>query len=898
MEHTSRPLPDLAASDDMARAMVDAAPDALVMVGEDGIIELVNHQSEVLFGYDRGELLGRPVEVLLPEKAAAVHRAHRTRYRVSPEVRAMGSGMDLWARRADGTALPVEISLSPLIVGGRLRVIAAVRDVSARKASEAAAWQLRRGIDSIADGVYMVDPETMRFVYVNHGATVQCGFNADELLDGMTPLHFAADFTAAELKALLAPILDGSTTQLRFETVLRPKSGIDFPVEAVIEYPELDKDQQRVLVIVVRDISERVAAQEQARLIEHSIDSVSDAVFMCDEETLAFIHVNQGAVDMHGYSREELLAGMSPADLAPALSPDEIHAVLGRLALAPEQSARLRTEGHRKDGSTVPVEVQIDWPAAGREGGTRPIMALVRDIGDQVASEAAVRASEARFRAAFDEGPVPMTIVEARPPDQRVMIDVNQALADLFGYTREELIGRPASDLIHPDNVLPDASVASAVAAGRDVEYERLIRGTRSDGAEIWLQRHASALDPDGDQDKLIIHVVDVTAEIEASLARSRQEALTGALSTVRLNMLQGASRTDGLTLICKAAIELLNGAGAVILTPTGNSDELAIEASAGVPASVRARMQFRSSVGAVAEVFDSAEPRHINAARHSAIPDGNRQVLQDQHVGPILLAPLPVGDKVVGVLAVTRLIDAEPFTASDLDPIRQFAAGAVNAIELAQVRAYGATLELVEDRERIARDMHDNVIGRLFATGMSLHAATTGANDPDLEQRLATAVNEIDGAIKEIRTTIYGIRSRTDWGKGVRGDVLALAAEQHKALGFEPKVDFEGALDELPSPIVDGVLATIREALTNSAKYAMASNVALHLTCTTTSLAVRVEDDGVGFTPSSDYSISGNLGGNGLTNMTARARALGGQATIASQPGHGTVVTWTVPLQ
>ena len=111
----SQPLSDVDASDAMlAWAMVEASPDALVMVDEQGVIELVNRQTEVLFGCDRGDLLGHPVETLLPGRFAQIHAAHRTRYRVAPEVRSMGSDLDLLARRADGTEFPVEISLSPL----------------------------------------------------------------------------------------------------------------------------------------------------------------------------------------------------------------------------------------------------------------------------------------------------------------------------------------------------------------------------------------------------------------------------------------------------------------------------------------------------------------------------------------------------------------------------------------------------------------------------------------------------------------------------------------------------------------------------------------------------------------------------------------------------------------
>ncbi len=124
------------ASGQLAWAMLEASPDALVMVDDEGLIQLVNRQTELMFGYDRSELLGRPVEALLPARLKSLHESHRSRFGEAPEVRSMGSGMQLSARRSDDTEFPVEISLSPLPTSSGMRTLAAVRDITERVVAE------------------------------------------------------------------------------------------------------------------------------------------------------------------------------------------------------------------------------------------------------------------------------------------------------------------------------------------------------------------------------------------------------------------------------------------------------------------------------------------------------------------------------------------------------------------------------------------------------------------------------------------------------------------------------------------------------------------------------------------------------------------------------------------
>ena len=258
------------------RAMVDASPDGMLLTDELGTIVFVNSEMERLFGYGRCDLVGRSVEVLLPDRHRAVHAAHRTRYRAAPVMRAMGGGLDLSARRRDGTEFPVEISLSPIRTGGGLRVLATVRDITDRLMAEAHAHAVLHTIDAAHDGVFMFHPDSLVFDYVNQGAVNQLGYRSDELLT-MTPLHIKPEFTEHAFRELLGPLIADEVDSHTFTTVHRRKDGTDVPVEIILDYPPEPPDgQPRLLVALVRDITRRLRAEQVASAQQVRVELLQD----------------------------------------------------------------------------------------------------------------------------------------------------------------------------------------------------------------------------------------------------------------------------------------------------------------------------------------------------------------------------------------------------------------------------------------------------------------------------------------------------------------------------------------------------------------------------------------------------------------------------------------------
>ncbi len=241
--------------------LLESSPDAVAIINADGAITVVNRHAEKMFGYARGELLGQPVEVLVPSRLRDRHVGHRSGYVSSPAPRPMGSGLELLGRRKDGSEFPVEISLSPLPAGEDTFFFAAIRDVTSRVAAEAESFAIRGSIDAAHDALFMIDPETLKFSYANQGAVNQLGFDRDELLT-MSAADVAPEYSPDDIRTLLAPLFTGDDNHpeksISVTTVYRRKCGTDIPVDIVFNYPEAPRsDIDRHVVALARDISDR-----------------------------------------------------------------------------------------------------------------------------------------------------------------------------------------------------------------------------------------------------------------------------------------------------------------------------------------------------------------------------------------------------------------------------------------------------------------------------------------------------------------------------------------------------------------------------------------------------------------------------------------------------------------
>jgi signal transduction histidine kinase len=282
-------------------------------------------------------------------------------------------------------------------------------------------------------------------------------------------------------------------------------------------------------------------------------------------------------------------------------------------------------------------------------------------------------------------------------------------------------------------------------------------------------------------------------------------------------------------------------------------------------------------------------EPKAIRLPDLAEHPDSYGFPPHHPPMKSFLGVPVRVRDQVFGNLYLTDKSTAEVFTDIDEELVVGLAAAAGVAIENARLHQRVRELALLEDRERIARDLHDTVIQRLFATGLRLQGAARLAERPEVSERIIQAVDDLDLTVKHIRTAIFGLEASRRPRGGLRQRVLSLASEAAGALGFEPHILFDGSLDTIAEDRATELLAVLREALTNVARHAGARRVDVEVVANG-DLVLRVADDGKGL------PHDRRPGAKGLANMEARAARLGGSVLVAPGADAGTVVEWRVP--
>jgi signal transduction histidine kinase len=247
---------------------------------------------------------------------------------------------------------------------------------------------------------------------------------------------------------------------------------------------------------------------------------------------------------------------------------------------------------------------------------------------------------------------------------------------------------------------------------------------------------------------------------------------------------------------------------------------------------------------------------------------------------------------EVYGNLYLTDKIGDDDFSDEDEALAEALAVAAGIAIENNRLHERVRVLSVLDDRERIGRDLHDRVVQRLFAIGMGLQATKRLPELDLVRERVERAIDDVDATINEIRTTIFELGD-SSMGGGLRQGVLALADELAPSLGARPEVSFVGAVDNtVTQQMADHVLAVVRESLTNAAKHARATRCVVTLSVTD-DLVLEVIDDGVGIDPSATRESQGL----GLTNLRNRAEKLRGTLEIQAADGGGTRITWRVPL-
>lgn len=254
---------------------------------------------------------------------------------------------------------------------------------------------------------------------------------------------------------------------------------------------------------------------------------------------------------------------------------------------------------------------------------------------------------------------------------------------------------------------------------------------------------------------------------------------------------------------------------------------------------------------------------------------------------------PIKVRDAVYGNLYLTDKIGWSEFTSDDEALVGALALAAGIAIENARLHRRVQEVAIYEERDRLARDLHDTVIQRLFAIGLTLQSLVGNSSASAVGDRLTATISDIDDTIRQVRTSIFELGS-DGLGRGARDNVLSLLRELRPVIGFDVHASFEGPIDSaVPDVVLEHLLAVIREAVTNIERHAQATKATVVISVSDNHCRLRVVDDGCGIADSEP-----GTGGLGLGNLRRRAEKLQGQFVIESPDAGGTVLSWQVPIK
>jgi signal transduction histidine kinase len=396
------------------------------------------------------------------------------------------------------------------------------------------------------------------------------------------------------------------------------------------------------------------------------------------------------------------------------------------------------------------------------------------------------------------------------------------------------------------------------------------------------------------EDDEAVVAALGAAAGVAIENARlydeaKRQQDWLRASGELTIRLLSGDRPSAVLEALASQALAL-SGADLVTLAlPHEDGRRLTLEFAEGSGAD-HARGLVVSADGSLCGlVLASGEPLTVEDFAHDErTAEATRH--QMGHIGPAVLFPLGAPGNVRGVLTMGRRSGSQPFSRQTTKMMEAFAGQAALALELAARRADAEQLIVLEDRDRIARDLHDLVIQRLYATGMSLQGTLPMTTRPEVAERIRNAVDAMDDTIKDIRTTIFELQARRTAGMSLRAEVLVLIDEMTAMLGFAPTLRLGSGLGtRVTGEISEHLIAVLREALSNIARHSGATQVSVTVDVVTGWLSVLVRDNGCGVPEGAPRS--------GLRNMAGRAEKLGGEFRLSPAASGGTELEWRVPL-
>lgn len=526
---------------------------------------------------------------------------------------------------------------------------------------------------------------------------------------------------------------------------------------------------------------------------------------------------------------------------------------------------RLRSKG----GLEIAVDVALSPLKAGDE---TLVVAMVEDVAQRRRYE-----QEARERAVFLEL-AQAAILVRRFEDSRIVL-WNQAAAEIYGFSSAEAVGSVSHTLLR--TVFPDSQQAVDVQLATEGKWEGELQHFRKDGVRlVTYSRQAVVRDEQGTPVSVLEINRDVThqrrsrALIEASYAVTR-----GVLSSTEGGML--------MHLIASEARRLMEAELAIIAIGDEQSDYLFIEAADGAEAKTVQGLKLPAAQSLHGRAL--RERHWIVITDLQAAREEYPEIAEDAPARAAALVPVKIADRQIGVLSLRR---ATPFSIAECIDLNQFASTAAVAVNYARMHDDLRRVALLEERERIARDMHDGVIQSLFSLGLTLRGLAARSADSQVVERTAWVADHIDEVIEDLRSYIFDLRPAMLSRAGLADALRMLVSDLTNKSGVTFALKVDSQLVTAVGSEWAFLLMFVTEALSNVVRHAQAQACDVRLRLDGDTAVIEVEDDGRGFDVTSAQAT-----GRGLRNIKERAGKRGGTVDVESQPGAGTRMRVSIPV-
>ncbi len=864
------------------RGLLEAAPDAMVVVNQAGEIVLLNLQAEKQFGYRRDELVGQKVKNIIPKGFAERLIADGTRTAAEALAQQIGTGIELVARRKNGTEFPIELMLSPLESAEGILVTAAIRDISVRKEAEKKVAQMEgryRGLLEAAPDAMVVVNQAGEMVLLNVQAEKQFGYRRDELVGqkvtNIIPEGFAerliADGTRTAAEALAQQIGTG------IELIGRRKDKSEFPIELMLS--PLESAEGILVTAAIRDISVRKEAEKRVVQMEGRyrglLEAAPDAMVVVNQAG-EMVLLNVQAEKQFGYRRDELVGqkvkNIIPEGFAERLIADGTRTAAE--ALAQQIGTGIELIGRRKDKSEFPIELMLS-PLESAEGIL--VTAAIRDISVRKEAEKRVVQMEGRYRGLLEAAPDAMVVVNQAGE----MVLLNVQAEKQFGYRRDELVGQKVKNIIpegFAERLIADGTRTAAEALAQQIGTGIELIGRRKDKSEFPIELMLSPLESaEGILVTAAIRDISVRKEAEKHLARME-------------------GRYRGLLEAAPDAMVVVNQTGEIVLLNVQAEKQFGYRRDELVGQKVKNIIPEGFAERLVADALRSAEDAlaqqigtgiELTARRK----DGTEFPIE------LMLSPLESAE---GILVTAAIRDIATRKAAEANLLQKMEELNRSNVELGQF-AYIASHDLQEPLRMVAS--YTQLLSRRYK----------GKLDADADEFIAFAVDGASRMQRLIQDLLAYSRVGTKGGDLI--DTSSEEALQQALINLRGSITDSGAQvthDPLPNVMADEtqLVQLFQNLVGNAIKYQSPGVPRVQISAARNrekKWIFSVKDNGLGIDPQYFDRIFGMFQrlhkreefagtGIGLAICKKIVERHGGTISVESQPGQGSTFRFALP--